>query len=142
MDKINKEEKYYWIFHTKLNGVGKSVYSYVISIRDEMKNNLEQSVVIMFRESTTPIYYFNCKDVDKDLLKQIVPHIHHIPILLFSNINHMTSNDIDILNSVFSEYAMSNDTTTLISLKYCSILNWQKMNVFMSYQSQVFCLIL
>ena len=113
MDQIHKEGKYDWIFDTELNSVGKSVYSYVISNKVEMENNLEQSIVIMCRESTTPIYYFNCKDVDKDLLEQIVPLIHHIATLLFFNINHMTRNDVDILDSIFSEYVMSNDTTTL-----------------------------
>ena len=113
MGQINKERKYYWIFHTEFNNVGKSVYSFAISIRDEMENNPEQSIVMMCRESTTPIYYFNCKDVDKELLEQIVPLIHHIAKLWFFNINHITRNDIAILDSILSEYVMSNDTTTL-----------------------------
>ena len=124
MDQIHKEGKYYWIFHTEFNNVGKSVYSFAISIRDEMENNPEQSIVIMCRESTTLIYYFNCKDVDKDLLEQIVPLIHHIPTLLFFNINHMTSKDIDILDSVFSEYFMSNDTTTLYQAQILFYPEW------------------
>ena len=42
-----------------------------------------------------------------------MPLIHHDAKLLFFNINHITSNDIDILDQIFSEYLMSNYKTTL-----------------------------
>ena len=44
---------------------------------------------------------------------QIVPLIHQNAKLLFFNINHITRSEIDILDSIFSEYYMSNYKTTL-----------------------------
>ena len=59
--------------------------------------------------------FFNCKYINKDLLEKIVPLIHHNPTLWFFNINHITGNDICTLDSIFSEYFMSNYKTTLYS---------------------------
>ena len=77
-----------------------------------MNNDLENFDIFCFN-SKTPHYCFNCKDVDKDLLEQIVPLIHQNAKLGFFNLNHITRNDINILDSIFSEYFMSSYKTTL-----------------------------
>ena len=121
MDQINKEGKYYWDFDNKiLNNSRRITFSFVISNFKKKITDVNHCLVILCVKLIPPIYYFNCKDVDRDLLEKIVPLIHHIPNLLFFNVNHMTSNDVDILDSVFSEYFMSNYKSPL----YKSVLTF------------------
>ena len=113
VDQINKRGKYLWRFEKGSNSVGQNVDLYWIFNIENMENDSMPSKLIFCRDLIDPIYFFNCKDVRKDLLEQIVPLIHQNPKLLFFNINHMTSNDVDILDLVFSEYFISNLKTTL-----------------------------
>ena len=110
--KINKEGKYLCTEEKKQIRVGKLVNWCKIFNIEKIKNDPIDYWVVFSLNPSFPLYFFNCKDVDEDLLKQIVPLIHHDAKLLFFNINHITSNDIDILDQIFSEYLMSNYKTT------------------------------
>ena len=113
MDQINKEGKYLWYVEKELNKIGQYFYSYTITNLELMINDPMYWSVMLCWDSSNPTYYFNCKDVNKDLFGQVIPLIHHNAKLSFFNINHITRNDIDILDTIFLEYFMSNYKTTL-----------------------------
>ena len=113
MDQINKEGKYLWYVEKDPNNVKQFAYSFIITDLELLNHNVIYCEVISCSNLITIYYYFNCKDVDKDLFEKIVPLIHHKAALWFFNINHMTRNDINILDSIFAEHFMSNYQTTL-----------------------------